>query len=153
VVENLVKKNPPEHPIADALCDALHSAKLDPDLLRSVIDWRIKDLSTKQPETVQDLEKYAQGTQGALQRYGLGVHTCSYASHLDLESFSLSPLGTLILVIQGLVCRVTLDDLATRVMLDDLVILHDCLARMRVSRHAPLPPPPLSLSHKRTDWH
>ena len=56
VIDNLEKKNPPEHPIADALCDALHSAHLDPDLLRLVIDWRIKDLYTKQPNNVADLE-------------------------------------------------------------------------------------------------
>jgi phytoene/squalene synthetase len=44
---------------------------LDPDLLRSVIHWRIKDLHTKQPETVKDLEEYAEGTQGALQKLAL----------------------------------------------------------------------------------
>ena len=33
VIDNIVKMNPPEHPIADALCDALHSHALDPDQL------------------------------------------------------------------------------------------------------------------------
>ena len=73
VVDNLIKRNPPEHPIADALCDALHSHDLDPDLLRSVIEWRVKDLHIKQPETVADLEKYAEGTQAALQSLCLSV--------------------------------------------------------------------------------
>jgi len=71
VIDNLVKMNPPEHPIADALCAALHSTDLDPDLLRSVIEWRIKDLHSKQPDTIADLEDYARGTQGALQKLTL----------------------------------------------------------------------------------
>ncbi len=85
VVDNLVKMSPPEHPIADALCEALHSRDLDPDLLRSVIHWRIKDLHTKQPETVKDLEEYAEGTQGSLQKLalaslGAGAHEGSLSA-------------------------------------------------------------------------
>ena len=91
VVDNLVKMNPPEHPIADALCEALHSSDLAPDLLRSVIHWRIKDLHSKQPDTVADLEEYAEGTQGALQKLalaslGAGTHEGSVtaAKHVGI---------------------------------------------------------------------
>ena len=64
--DNFQKKSPPDHPIADALCEALHSSSLNPDLLRSLVDCRIKDLHTKQPEKITDLEQYAEGTQGAI---------------------------------------------------------------------------------------
>jgi len=65
-LESAVEGSPPAHPVADALCGAIRHFHLDPKLLEGLIEWRRRDLFAKQPETIDALELYAEGTQTAM---------------------------------------------------------------------------------------
>jgi len=65
-LDGIREQSPPAHPVAEALCSAVHHFSLDHTLLESLIDWRKRDLYSKQPETIDSLELYAEGTQTAM---------------------------------------------------------------------------------------
>ena len=66
-LENIERGTPPSHPVAEALAGSLSEFPgMDVNMMRSMVDWRIKDLKGLQPATIDALELYAEGTQTAM---------------------------------------------------------------------------------------
>lgn len=66
-LDRLEEGDAPAHPVAEALAATLFAyPAMDTQLLRSMVEWRIKDLEGTQPATIDSLELYAEGTQTAM---------------------------------------------------------------------------------------
>eukprot|EP00026_Physarum_polycephalum_P009922 Phypoly_transcript_10060.p1 GENE.Phypoly_transcript_10060~~Phypoly_transcript_10060.p1 ORF type:complete len:377 (+),score=58.60 Phypoly_transcript_10060:159-1289(+) len=58
--------NPPAHPVARALSSAISECKLSRQWFKNLVDQREKDLVDIQPRTMDELQRYVEGTAGCL---------------------------------------------------------------------------------------
>jgi len=65
-IASTFKGTPPEHPVAKALASALQDVKLTKGWFLRMLDCRERDLGTLQPQTIQELEEYAENTSSSL---------------------------------------------------------------------------------------
>jgi len=66
VLENIAKQKPAEHPLAQALYEAVEDCDLDIVHLHSLVNHRIDELEVPQPPTEKEVFEYAEGTQSAM---------------------------------------------------------------------------------------
>ena len=60
VLENIGRNQPPEHPVAMAVCEAVEVYDLDVQLLQSLVHHRIEELKVTQPATEKEVFQYAE---------------------------------------------------------------------------------------------